>query len=99
MKTKFFENLQFVVLIGLIVAQCVVGNNFYLGQFIYLGCNTISVIRNFALDRPLADKVKDCACFGITLGLILFNYFLKKQLTTTKKFDIIDLSNEREVKK
>ena len=92
MKTKFFENLQFVVLIGLIVAQCVVGNNFYLGQFIYLGCNTISVARNFALDRPLADKVKDCACFGITLGLILFNYFLKKQLTTIKNYVIINLS-------
>lgn len=92
MKEKFFENLQFVVLIGLIVAQCLVGSNFYLGQFIYLGCNTISVARNFALDRPLADKVKDCACFGITLGLILFNYFLKKQLTTTKNYVIIDLS-------
>ena len=75
MKDKIFENLQFVVLVGLIVGQCVVGSNFYLGQFIYLGCNTISTVRNFALNRALADKVKDCACFGITLGLILFSYF------------------------
>lgn len=75
---KFFENLQFVVLIGLIVAQCVVGENFYLGQGIYLGCNTISAIRCFVLKRPMADKVKDCACFAITLGLILFNFFAKR---------------------
>ena len=75
---KFFENLQYVVLAGLIVAQCVVGANFYLGQFIYLLCNLTSVVRNFALERPTADKIKDCACAAITLGLILFNYFIKK---------------------
>lgn len=79
MKNKFFENLQFVVLVGLILGQCTVGSNFYVGQFIYLACNTISTFRNFALNRPIADKVKDCCCFGITLGLILFNYF--KNLT------------------
>lgn len=75
---KFVENLQFVVLMGLIVAQCVVGENFYLGQFIYLACNAISVMRCFVLKRPLADKFKDCACFAITLGLILFNFLVKK---------------------
>lgn len=74
-KIKLVENLQFVVLVGLIVAQCVVGNNFYLGQGIYLACNGISTLRNFILRRTPADKTKDAACFGITLGLILFNYF------------------------
>lgn len=74
MTEKFFENLQFVVLVGLILGQCVVGQNFYLGQFIYLGCNVLATARNFALKRAVADKVKDCACLGITLGLILFNY-------------------------
>lgn len=75
MKTKFFENLQYVVLAGLILGQCTVGSNFFFGQFIYLACNIISLIRCFVLDRPTADKVKDSACFGITLGLILFKYF------------------------
>ena len=70
-KTKVFENLQFVVLVGLIIGQCTVGSNFYLGQGVYLACNVISVIRNFALNRALADKVKDCSCLGITLALIL----------------------------
>lgn len=74
---KFFENLQYLVLAGLIVAQCVVGSNFYVGQFIYLGVNLTSVVRCFALDRPTADKVKDFACLGITIGIILYTYFLK----------------------
>lgn len=77
MTKKFFENLQFVVLVGLIVGQCTVGSNFYLGQGVYLLCNIISTTRNFVLGRAVADKVKDCACLGITVGLILFNYFRK----------------------
>lgn len=77
MTKKFFENLQFVVLVGLIIGQCTVGSNFYLGQGVYLLCNIISTTRNFVLGRAVADKVKDCACLGITVGLILFNYFHK----------------------
>lgn len=71
-----FTNLQYLVLIGLLVAQSVVGANFYIGQFIYLGANIIAVVRNFVLHRPLPDKVKDCSCLGVTIGLILFNLFL-----------------------
>lgn len=78
MKQKIFENLHYVTLISLIVAQCVVSSNFYVGQGIYLLANVIATSRNFALDRPVPDKIKDCACLGITLGLIGFNYFLKK---------------------
>ena len=43
--TIVFTNLQYLVLIGLLVAQSV-------------------------------DKVKDCSCLGVTIGLILFNFFL-----------------------
>lgn len=76
MERKAIENLQYITLIGLICAQCVVGSNFYIGQGIYLIANIVSVFRSFALDRPIADKVKDCACLGITAGLIFFRYFL-----------------------
>lgn len=75
MKVKVFENLQFLVLVGLIVAQCVIGERYLLGQGIYLGCNAISVTRCFVLARPVADKIKDFACTGITLGLILLRVF------------------------
>ena len=74
--TIVFTNLQYLTLIGLLVAQSVVGVNFYIGQFVYLGANLIAVTRNFVLHRPVPDKVKDCCCLGVTVGLILFNFFL-----------------------
>ena len=74
MKIKIFENLQFVTLVLLIVGQCTVGSNFYVGQFIYLGANIVATIRNFVLKRAVADKVKDICCLAITIGLILFNF-------------------------
>lgn len=70
MAQKIWKELNYIVLICLIVAQCVVKADFLIGQFIYLTANTISFIRCFVLDRPVADKVKDGCCFGITLGLI-----------------------------
>lgn len=73
--TLFWENLQFVTLIGLIVGQCTVATNFYFGQFVYLFANIVAVVRSFVLKRPIADKVKDSACLGITLGLLCINFF------------------------
>lgn len=71
MKTKIFENLCYVVLVGLIVAQCIIGRWYLLGQSIYLFCNLIQVTRDFILKRARADKIKDSACTAITAGLIL----------------------------
>lgn len=77
-KREFIENLQYVVLVALIVGQCTVGANFYLGQCVYLFANIVAVYRCFKLCRPAADKVKDTACLAITIGLIIFNLFIKK---------------------
>lgn len=68
---KLFENLNYVVLMGLIVAQCVIGKWYLVGQGIYLFCNVISVTRSIVLKRPKADKIKDFSCTAITIGLIL----------------------------
>lgn len=70
-KEKIFDSLCYVVLIGLIVAQCVIGKWYLIGQSIYLICNIIMVTRDVVLKRTKADKVKDCSCTAITLGLIL----------------------------
>lgn len=73
-KMKRIENLQYWVLVLLIVGQCTVGENFYIGQFVYLAANVISVSRSFALGRPAADKIKDVCCLAITMGLLAFNF-------------------------
>lgn len=65
-----FVTLNYVVLGLLIVGQCTVGSNFMVGQCVYLAANVLAVTRNFVLDRPIADKVKECSCMAITIGLI-----------------------------
>lgn len=72
---KLFENLYFIVIALLVLAQCVVGPNYLFGQGLYLTANIISLIRCYVLDRPAADKVKDYACTALTTGLI-FIYVL-----------------------
>lgn len=71
---KIVENLQYLTLIGLLTAQCIVGKNFVVGQFVYLFANVIAVYRSFVLGRPMADKVKDSACMAITIGLLAIYY-------------------------
>ena len=76
MERRAIENLQYVTLVCLIFAQCVVGSNFYFGQIVYLIANVVSVFRTFVLNRPTVDKIKDTACLAITVGLIAFKFFL-----------------------
>ena len=76
MKTNVVENLMYIILAALILGQCVIGVSFYIGQGIYLFANGVSIFRDFYLGRAKADKVKDIACFAITLGLIIFRYLL-----------------------
>lgn len=71
---KVFELLNYLVLTLLIIAQCTVGSNYFVGQFIYFSANTLAVTRCFVLKRPVADKVKDFCMLGITTGLILIKY-------------------------
>jgi hypothetical protein len=72
---NFLENSQYIVLMLLIVGQCTVGSWFMFGQIVYLIANIISTSRTFMLRRPTADKIKDCACLGITAGIILIRVF------------------------
>lgn len=68
---KIFELLNYLVLALLIIGQCTVGSNYFVGQFVYLSANILAVTRCFVLKRPMADKVKDFCMLGITTGLIL----------------------------
>lgn len=72
--TKFqmvWKELNYLVLIALITAQCVVKADFLIGQFVYLFANILAFVRCFILVRPIADKVKDGCMLGITVGLVV----------------------------
>ena len=65
-----WKELNYLVLIALITAQCVVKVDFLIGQFVYLFANTLAFSRCFILQRPIADKIKDGCMLGITVGLV-----------------------------
>lgn len=65
----------YFVLASLILGQMIVGNNFFIGQSFYLVANVTAVARDFALDRPAADKVKNICMLSITIGLIVSRLF------------------------
>ena len=67
---KFFEGLNYIILIMVLVGQATLGCSFYVGQGLFLIANALSVSRCWVLKRPRADKVRDCACLAVTTGLI-----------------------------
>lgn len=77
MRTKIWENLQYIVLALTIVGQCVMNIGAIYGQSAFLIANLITVTRDFKLGRPVADKVKNIALTAITIGLVLLLLFKK----------------------
>lgn len=72
---KVWENLQLVVFIGTIMGQMLVGAFYFVAQSLWLACNILALTRNFVLDRPLADKIKDGGMCGVSLALIILRAF------------------------
>ena len=70
-----FTNMAYVALALTVMGQCIVGANFYVGQTAYLVANIVNCTRDVILHRPNADKIRNFTFLGITIGLMLFNYF------------------------
>lgn len=68
---KFWDNMGYLILALLLIGQITVGWAFFLGQGAYLIGNVINVTRDFKLDRPKADKIKNICFTAITIGLII----------------------------
>jgi hypothetical protein len=69
--TKFWDNIGYLVLVLLLIGQVTVGWAFFIGQGAYLIGNIINLVRDFKLDRPKADKIKNTCFTAITMGLII----------------------------
>ena len=70
-KAFIWENLQLVAFALTIIGQIIIGANYLLAQSIWLTANIISLIRDFALHRPIADKIKDAGLTALTIGLMI----------------------------
>lgn len=73
-KLTFWENLQLFCLSLTILGQVTIGASFVFGQMVWLAANATALIRDFALRRPWADKIKNAALLGITAGIIIAYY-------------------------
>ena len=68
---KFVENLQLLGLGLTIVGQVLVRFDIALvAQLIWLAANVIALGRDFYLERPWADKIKNAALTALTAGLV-----------------------------
>lgn len=67
----FWEIIGYLGLALCIFGQVAIGWFYLLAQFAYLIANITGVIRDFALDLPPSNKVRDIAFSAITLALIL----------------------------
>lgn len=74
-KENFWDNTGYMVLVLLLIGQITVGWLFMIGQSAYLIGNLINVVRDFKLNRPKADKIKNICFTAITIGLIVLYIF------------------------
>ena len=69
---KFVENLQLLGLGLTIIGQVLVRFDLALvAQLIWLAANIIALGRDFYLERPAADKIKNACLTALTAGLVI----------------------------
>lgn len=72
--SKFWNFIGYAVLAFIMAGQALTVVNVLAGTLCYLTCNILATWRVFALNRPMADKVKDIACFGVTLTILIVKF-------------------------
>lgn len=75
---KAWELVAYVCLVLTIIGQVLTASNVLVAQSVWLASNVLFVARDFALQRPTADKVKDVAMLGITIGLVTYLIMIQK---------------------
>lgn len=74
-KTIIWEVVGYIGLILCVFGQIAVGYLYITAQIAYLIANLSAVVRDFALDLPPANKVRDIVFTGITVALIIIRIF------------------------
>lgn len=70
-KNIIWETVGYITLALCIFGQIAVGSIYLVAQCAYLIANVAGVIRDYALNLPSANKVKDIFFTAITMGLII----------------------------
>lgn len=75
LQNNIWEIVGYLCLALCVVGQITVGYIYLPAQIMYLVSNALAVYRNYALNLPRANKVKDICFTAITIGLILIYIF------------------------
>lgn len=67
---KIWEAVALFCLTLTVLGQVVIGAWYLVAQAIWLTANVLTLCRDFALNRPAADKIKNACLTGLTVGLI-----------------------------
>lgn len=67
----FWEIIGYITLALCIIGQIAVGYTYIPAQIVYLIANIAGFIRDYALELPRANKVRDAVFTAITIGLII----------------------------
>lgn len=70
-----WETVGYITLCMCVFGQITVGRWYLVAQSAYLIANVASVVRDFVLELPRANKVKDVVFTAITLALIVLWIF------------------------
>ena len=68
---KVWENLQYLNLALTIGGQVLVGGLYLTAQCVWTIANFISLVRDFVLQRPTADIVKDSGMCALSVSLVI----------------------------
>ena len=71
MDNKLWENIAYINIGLCLIANITIGYFYMFAQILYLLCNLTNVFRNIFLKRSIADKIRDIAFLGVTIGLII----------------------------
>lgn len=72
---KVWEGVAYICLALTIAGQVFTTMNVLIAQVVWLVSNVLFVARDFALRRPISDKVKDVAMLGLTIGIVVVLLF------------------------
>ena len=67
----FWEIIGYITLALCVIGQIAVGYIYLPAQGMYLVANILSIVRDYALHLPKANKVRDICFTAITAGLII----------------------------
>ena len=67
----FWETICYIGIALCLLGQVLVGKIYLVAQCIYLVANISSIVRDYAIKMPTANKVKDILFTAVTIGLIV----------------------------